>query len=158
MASVSCESIYSMFLGYIKDYELLAKSQAIVEELMAEWLKKSYSRPYVRRLFSSIEPGDDYETGEEGLVFTLKHEGDESADKDFVTDILALGMVAAWLAPVLRDKTNLAQFFGGKEQKFYSQSNHIEQLRAVYEEAVREQRNLIRDRGFISNSYLGGTT
>lgn len=158
MASVAYENIYSMFLGYIKDYEFLNKSQVIAEELMAEWLKKSYSKPYVRRLFSSIEPGYDEETGDEGLVFALKHETDDSADKDFVVDILALGMVAAWLAPVLRDKVNLAQFFGGKEQKFYSQSNHIEQLRAVYEEAVREQRNLIRDRGFISNSYLGGTT
>ena len=156
MASIVCENIYSMFLGYIKDYELFAQSETFAQELMGEWLKKAYSKPYVRRLFSSIAFGVDEETGEESILYEMKYTTDSSADTDFVTDILALGMVASWLAPILRDKVNLAQFFSGKEVKWYSQSNHIDQLRAVYEEANREQRNLIRDRGFIFNSYLEG--
>jgi hypothetical protein len=86
----------------------------------------------------------------------MKFSVDDDTDKDFVVDMLALGMVVAWLSPILRSKVNLAQKFGGSEQKFYSQAAHIAELREVCDDAKIEQRNLIRDRGYIYNSYLEG--
>lgn len=149
MTSVYTDDIYSMFLGYVKDNDLLAKKEYIANEFMSEWLKKAYSKPYVRRLFSSISCDD------ESLHFELKQSSsDENADNDFVVDILALGMVISWLSPIVRNKVNLSQLFTGKEQKFYSQSAHIEQLRGVLEDATLEQRRLIQDWGYMYNSYL----
>ena len=149
MTSVYTDDIYSMFLGYVKDNDLLVKKEYIANEFMSEWLKKAYSKPYVRRLFSSIN------CDEESLSFELKQSSsDEDADNDFVVDIMALGMVISWLSPIVRNKVNLSQLFTGKEQKFYSQSAHIEQLRGVLEDATLEQRRLIQDWGYIYNSYL----
>lgn len=59
MASLSCDDIYSSFLGYIKDNNLLAQEYSSASAFMSDWLKKSYSKPYVRRLFSSISYDED---------------------------------------------------------------------------------------------------
>ena len=154
MSSVACEDIYGKFLGYIKDNRLLTKNYETVETFMFEWLQKSYSKPYVRRLFSSLS----YDEEEDVLNFELNYSVDEDSDVLFVTDVLCLGMVAAWLSPIVRSRSNLVQFFGGKEQNFYSQASHLDQLRGVLEDVKLEQRNLIRDRGYVFNSYLEGAT
>lgn len=149
MTSVYTDDIYSMFLGYIKDNDLLAKKEYIANEFMYEWLKKACSKPYVRRLFSSIT------FDEEKVSYELKKSSSsEDGDNDFVVDILALGMVISWLSPILRSKVNLSQLFTGKEMKYYSQSAHIEQLRGVLEDVTLEQRRLIQDWGYMYNSYL----
>lgn len=152
MSSIDSEEIYNAFLGYIRDNSILENDEDVVMEFMADWFKKSYSKPYVRRLFKSLSYSDVAET----LEYELKFKTTEDADKDFIVDVLALGMVEAWLSPLIRRTSNLIQMFGGKEQKFYSQASHIEQLRAVYEDAKLEQRKLIMDRGFAFNSYLEG--
>jgi hypothetical protein len=148
MSSVYVEDIFSMFLGYIKDNELLQATNSVATDLMNEWLKKSYSKPYVRRLFSSLSCDDEV------VTYELKHSTDEDADNDFVTDILALGMVIVWLSPIVRSKVNLSQMFTGKNATFFSQASHLDQLRSVLDDAKYEQRKLIQDRGFIYNSYL----
>ena len=150
MTSINYEDVYAVFLGYIKDNVFLSKKYAVAEAFMKEWLKKAASKPYTRRIFSSLTLSDSTES----ISFELKCPIDDDTDAFFVKDILALGMVVAWLTPEVRNKVNIAQFFGGKEQKFYSQAAHIEQLQALLDDARLEQRKLIRDRGYLFNPYL----
>lgn len=151
MSSICIEDIFSMFLGYIKDYDLLRSQTCVTTSFMDEWLRKAYSKPYLRRLFSSLTRND------ETLTYELKHVTTEEEDTEFVSDILALGMVVAWLSPIVRSKVNLSQMFSGKEVNFFSQASHTDVLRGVLEDAKLEQRKLIQDRGFITNSYLEET-
>ena len=152
MASLNYDDVYSFFLGYVADYDFLELSDEGMAQLFAEYLRKALAKPYLRRLFSSIS----FDEEEKMISYNLQLETDESADTDFVIDILAKSMVVEWLQPMVKSKLNIMQLFTGKEQKWYSQKDHLAELRALLEDAQLDVRRMIRDRGFISNSYLGG--
>jgi len=150
MASIQFETIFNYFLGYMTDFDFLGMSVSDVEALEVEYLRKSLSKPYLRRLFSSLSIDED---GEE-IVFELRNATDDDQDSDFVSDILAKSMVVEWLQPQVKSKLNTAQMFTGKNRTWYSQANHISELRAMLEDAQLDVRRMIRDRGYIYNSYL----
>ena len=153
MASVSYDEIFSNFLGNITDYDLQVNmSPSDSYSLMAEYLRKAVSDPYVKHIFASAVLDDEVQT----LTYELVDAGDEDSDKDFVISALSKWMVYEWLHKEVRSKLNTAQFFAGKEQKFYSQANHIAELRALQDDSYKEARDFIRDKGYISNSYLKG--
>ena len=144
------DDIFSYFLGNVSDYQIASLNMNEAYELMVEYLEKTVAQPYIRRLFSSVLLDTDIHT----LVFEMNYVVEESADRDFVRSVLAKGMVVEWLRPQVRNRLNNAQMFAGKEQKFYSQSQHLSELRALLEDTDIEVRRLIRDRGYINNSYL----
>lgn len=150
MTSIKYEDIFSLFLGEIEDPKLASLKQSQAYELMTEYLHKTIGEPYVRRLFSSLTLNDELLK----LDFELKYETTDNSDEDFVTKILYKGMLVEWLTPQVRSKLNIAQFFGGKEQKFYSQSNHLSELRGMLEDTKIELRQIISEHGFIYNTYL----
>ena len=150
MASLSYDEIFSDFLGSVTDYDLASMGVDDMYGLMTEYLHKTLSQSYVRRLFSSINADDLVQN----LTFELSNPVDDSADIDFIRYILSKGIVVEWLKPQVRSKLNIAQMFGGKEQKFYSQSNHLSELRGLLEDTKLEMRKAIRDRGYIYNPYL----
>lgn len=150
--TLSYDEIFSSFLGYVTDHNIASMSIQDSYELMCEWLHKSYSKPYLKRLFSVSSLDDEIQT----LTFEMSFVVNDDSDKDFVIDVLAKGMVVEWLQPQVKNKLLISQFFGTKDQKYYSQSNHIDVVKALLEEAKIEQRKIIRDRGYISNSYLEG--
>lgn len=150
MTSMSYEEIFDNFLGRVSDYDFSSMDESSVNYLMSEYLQKVLSRPYVHRLFSSIDSDDEIHL----LKYEMKKPVDDYTDKNFVIDILSKGMVVEWIEPQVRNKVNLSQFFGGKEEKFFSQSNHISELRAILEDTEIALRKEIRDRGSFYNSYL----
>lgn len=150
MTSISYEDIFSYFLGYVTDYELASLTMSDAYALMTEQLHKAVAQSYIRRLFKSLVLDDEIHT----LTYEMNYDVDENSDLDFVILILSKQMVAEWLAPQVRSKVNLSQFFGGKEQQFFSQSQHLSQLRGMLEDTQLEVRKMIRDRGYIYNSYL----
>lgn len=151
MTSIEYEDLFSDFLGYVTDYTLLSLSEEDAYGLMSEYLRKSASLPYVRRLFSSLSLNDDFQI----VDFEMLNEVDEASDLDFTSRVLTLGMVVEWLRPQVRSKNLTAQMFGGKEQKYYSQQAHLSELRNLLEDTQLELRKVIRDRGYIYNTYLG---
>ncbi len=151
MTSLSYDEVFDDFLGRVADFDFSTMDESTANYLMAEYLQKVVSRPYIRRLFKSISADKEIHLIEFEMVDVV----DEDADLEFVKTILSKGMVVEWLEPQVRTKVNIAQFFGGKEQKYYSQSNHISELRALLEDTEIELRREIRDRGYIYNSYLG---
>lgn len=151
MASLSYEeNIYSSFLGKITDYNFNNISEDDVYELMNGYLKSAISQPYVRRIFSSISLDDEVME----MTFALKDSVDEESDKYFVTEVLSRGMVIAWLEPQVKSTLNTNQMYGGKEQKWFSQAQHLSELKDLLATTKAEQRRIICDHGYANNSYI----
>lgn len=148
--TLSYDDIYSSFLGYITDYDIASMNTQMAYDQMQEWLHKSCSNPYVRRLFAELDLNDDSAE----INYELNLPDSTLSDEDFIVEVLSKGMVVAWLHPQVKSRLLTDQFFGGKEQKWFAQANHLSQVRALYDDARIEQRKIIRDRGYIINSYL----
>lgn len=152
MTSISYDEVFDKFIGSVTDYELTSLDMSDAYNLMAEYLNKAVSEPYVRRLFSSISLDDEIQT----LSYEMVNPTSDKADEDFITSALAKWMVYEWLHRQVRSVTNTMQFFGTKEQSYYSQANHLSELRGLQDDAYKEAKQTIMDRGFISNTYLKG--
>ena len=150
MTSLKYEKIFERFLGKITDYDFLTLNIDDSYSLMTEKLMSTLSNPYIRRLFSSLSVNNDIQE----LRFEMEHSVDEFTDEYFVTEMLAKGIVIEWLQPQVKSKLLTAQMFSGKEQKFYAQSNQLSEMRSLLEDTQLELRQMIRDRGYIYNSYL----
>lgn len=144
------ENIYSRFYLRITDYNLAGLSENIASEMMNGWMHATLSKPYVRRLFDQLTIDDDVEE----IEYELKFPTSDGEDQDFIEQVIVMGMVIEWLQPQVNSVLNTAQMFSNSEQKFYSQANHLEVLQELLKKNHNDQRKLIRDRGYIYNSYL----
>lgn len=144
------ENIYSRFYLRITDYNLAGLSENIASEMMNGWMHATLSKPYVRRLFDQLTIDDDVEE----IEYELKFPTSDGEDQDFIEQVIAMGMVIEWLQPQVNSVLNTAQMFSNSEQKFYSQANHLQVLQELLKKNQNDQRKLIRDRGYIYNSYL----
>jgi hypothetical protein len=104
----------------------------------------------LRVKFSTFTLNDE----EAVLSFSLKSSVDEQADCDFVADVLARGMVISWLEPEVKNVLLTKQLLTGNEEKFYAQANHISQLEQMLTTAKTEFKNILRDYGYLNNSYI----
>ena len=152
MASIYYESIFKLFLGSVTDYKLASLEENDATNLMKEYLHKALSASYLRSVFSSIAFDDENQM----LTYVINYPTNEDTDKDFVINAISKWMVYEWIHNIVRNITHTAQFFGGSEQKYYSQSNHLSEIRALMDDTYKEARNFVMDRGWIHNSYLGG--
>ena len=73
---------------------------------------------------------------------------------DLEIELLALGMVDAWVTPMLNSTELTLQFLGGKEEKFYSQSQHLAELRTIKKENSLEMNRLHNYYTYTNNSYF----
>ena len=150
MPSISYKDVYSSFYLKAEAYDILDIKSDCVEEFLSGWLYTSSFKPYIRRLFSNLKLDNEIKT----ITYEMKYSIEESYDKEFIIDILGIGMVIEWITPKINSLTNIAQMFGSKEEKFYSQKNHLDGLKELKASLIREQKGLIRDRGYIWNTYL----
>lgn len=152
MTSLSYEDIYSDFLGNMSDYQLASLNTSDAYELMTEYLQKGMRQSYVRDLFSTLTYDKEIQT----LSYELVDVIEEERDKEFVLGVLSKAMVVEWLKPQVRNKLNVAQVFGTRESKFFSQQSHLSEIRGLLEDTELELRKEIRDRSSLHNSYIGG--
>lgn len=152
MASVKYETIFNLFLGNITDIKLASLNEEDAKVLMTEYLHKALADSYLSHLFSASELDDTAET----FTYTMAYETNKD-ETDFVCNAIAKWMVYEWLHNQVRSTVNSMQFFGGSEQKFFSQKGHMEELRNMQDDAYTEARRFVMDRGWIHNSYLGGS-
>ena len=121
MASLSYDDIYSRVLEKITDYGFLELTDSEIYENLTRKMKIALSKPYLRRLFSSIVYDDEIQV----LTYTLNYNSSNAeADNDFICEAIALGIVVAWLEPKVKT-TNLIhqQFTSSKESKWYNQKD-----------------------------------
>ena len=68
--------------------------------------------------------------------------------------IIAIHMVRGWLAPQINSVTLTNQVFGGKEEKYYSQSAHLIEMRSL-DADLQRQADLLFCRGtYLDNEYF----
>lgn len=152
MTSVKYETIFNLFLGNITDYKLASLDENDAKAIMCELLHKSLASSYLRHIFSSSALDDTAET------FTYEMTYETANDEtDFVCNAISKWMVYEWLHNQVRSVLFTAQFFGGAEQKYYSQQQHLSELRNLEDSTYHEARKFVMDRGWINNSYLGGS-
>lgn len=144
------DELYSRFYLRVEDYNIVGLEEKIVTNMMNGWIKSTLSKPYVRRLFDELDFDEDI--GE--LEYEMKLPVSEEEDKDFVEEVIALGMVVEWLSPKYHSTLLTSQMFSNSDQKYYSQANHMTELKDMYHRAQNNLRKLIRDRGYIYNGYL----
>ena len=150
----SYNDIYSRFLNKIRDYEFAGKPEPNATGQMLEWLRSALSHPYIYRIFKVFSADD--ETAE--LEYTLTNSVDEYQDKNFVEELLAYQMIYEWLTPRVNNTSYIEQLLtNSKESKFFSQQQHLGQLRDLHAEMETKVHSMLRDKGYIYNSYLGNT-
>lgn len=150
MTSISYDRIFSHFLGLVEDNKFWSMSNDDTTELLTELLHKAVYSSYVYHLFSSVSTEDPVQL----LSFEMKHQVNEEADLQFVIIALAKWMKYEWLSPQLNSVVNTSMLLAGKEQRWFSQANHISELRAMTDDAYKSARDFVRDRGYVFNGYL----
>lgn len=150
MLSLEFKTLFERTLGLITDPTILDLEPYDLKELQKEWLFRALSDPRITNLFSSITV--DESNG--SIEFELNSSNGDFSDKNFITELLSMGMVIAWLQPQVDSKLNTAAFFGGKEEKKLKDDYKAlaERLNAI----KTQQHKIIRDRGYIKNPYING--
>ena len=138
------EDIFSRFYQRVEDYKLLGYEEEVVNELLGGYLRSTVSKPYVRKLFSSITLDEDVQE----ITYTMREAWDDLADQDFVEELIAQGMMVEWVKPRYYSVRNALQFISNSESKFYSQSNQMDKLHEMLEKSQNDLRKMIRDRGY----------
>lgn len=147
---LSYDKLFSRVLNKINDPKELSLNETDLYEIYTERLHSVIGKPRVRRLFSSITFDDILKE----MTFTLNNSVDEYADEDFVLEVLTLGMVIEWLQPQVDSLKYLVQMVGGKEEKMLQ--NHYRPMQDRLENLKLEQNKMIRDYGYMYNSYIKG--
>ena len=132
------EKVYGRFLNSVTDFNLAELDDHTFNEMLKDWLHKAAVRT---RTSSDLSRDDENE------VFS-----NDLSDLDI--ELLALGMKLAWLDQTLGSTELTLQFIGGKEEKVYSQANHIAELRALREDTKLEMQKLHSYNTYTNNSYF----
>ena len=145
---LSYSTLFSRVLNKINDQKELSLDESDLFEIYTERLHSVVGKPRVRRLFSSLSLDDEIQE----MTFTLNNSVDEESDKDFVLEILSLGMAIEWLQPQVDSVIHTSVMIGGKEEKklLDNHKNMIERLDSM----KKEQNKMIRDYGYMYNSYI----
>ena len=145
---LSYSTLFSRVLNKINDQKELSLDENDLLEIYTERLHSVVGKPRVRRLFSSISLDDEIQE----MTFTLNNSVDEESDKDFVLEILSLGMAIEWLQPQVDSVIHTSVMIGGKEEKklLDNHKNMIDRLDSM----KKGQNKMIRDYGYMYNSYI----
>ncbi len=152
MTSVDYEVIFSSFLGSVTDYNLASLDATDSFQLMTEYLHKALAERYVARLFVSKKLDDEVQL----FSFEMKYPIDEESDREFVINALAKWMAYEWIQNKVSSTTLVMHMLAGKEQKYYSESSHLAENKALKKELYDEAYGFIMRRGYIDNKYLEG--
>lgn len=135
----SYEKVYSRFLNRTTDFNLAELDDYTLNNMLNSWLHSAIVKT---RTSSDLSVRD-----EENEVF-------ENDLSDLDIELLAMGMTLAWLDQTLNSTELTLQFIGGKEEKYYSQANHIAELRALRADTLREMQQLYTYDTYVNNDYF----
>ena len=139
--ATSYEEIYNLAANKITDPEIALLSQEDIEELFHGYLISAIHK--FRKCKNDLSNRDD----------ELRQFNVDLLDVE--KEILAILVAREWLQPQLYSALLTKQVFSDKEQKYYSQSSHISELRALDETLKIEAQKLSRDYTYGNSEYLG---
>lgn len=124
------EDIYTRFLTKVTDFNLLSLNDEDLHNMMYNWLRSAVAK---QKVFENSFTFDD-----DNLCFNEDLTNTEM-------EVLAVGMAIEWLEPQVNSATLTMQVFSSSDEKYYSQANHISELRGRLKEMKTERRKLVRD-------------
>ena len=139
--ATSYEEIYNLAANKITDPEIALLLQEDIEELFHGYLISAI--PKFRKCKNDLSNRDD----------ELRQFNVDLLDVE--KEILAILVVREWLQPQLYSALLTKQVFSDKEQKYYSQSSHLSELRALDETLKIDAQKLSRDYTYGNSEYLG---
>lgn len=149
---IKYEEVYAGFLTKATDKELENQLKSEDEETkslgigkLQTYLEDTFGIPVISNLFVSFSCNDELET----INYELKN--DSLYDKKFVQNILAQGMVIAWMTSKLDTDLNFIKFFGGKEEKKLMDNYNLNLQRLERLEIKLEKQ--IRNHGYYNGTY-----
>ena len=147
---LSYSTLFSRILNKINDTKELQLNTDDLLSIYTERLHSVVGKPRVRRLFSTLSLDDEIQE----MTFTLNNSVDEDSDTDFVLEVLSLGMAIEWLQPQVDSVIHTSVMIGGKEEKklLDNHKNMIDRLDSM----KKEQNKMMRDYGYMYNSYING--
>lgn len=138
--ATSFETVYDRFLSKITDFNLPNLDDSTLSSMLTSWIISAISKS--RKTEHDLSKRDD----------DLQEFDSDLSDLEI--ELLAMGMVDEWLGQYLRSTENVLQFIGGKEEKYYSQANHIAEIRALKEQNSNEMRKLHCYNTYAKNKYF----
>lgn len=152
MASLTFKEVFSCFFSKVEAYDFLTLTDQEVDEFLCSWIRSAISKPYVRKLFTNVSLDNENDV----ITYEMRYSVDNESDHNFVCEVLGIGVVIQWIEPKINSTLNINQMYGSKEEKYYSQAAHLKELRDLRDSMKKEQRGMIRDRGYVWNTYLDG--
>ena len=133
------EKIYGRFLNHMTDFSLADLDDHTLSEMLKDWLHSSIVKT---RTSSDLTARDD-----ENEVFSK-----DLTDLDI--ELLAMGMRLSWLDQRINSTEYTNLFVAGKEEKFYSPSSQLSELRSLRADTLREMQQLYTYDTYVNNSYF----
>ena len=130
--------VYKRFLNSVSDFNLADLDDNTLYEMMNEWLHTAIVNT---RTSTNLSCDDENEAFNNDL-------------SNLDIELLAMGMTLAWINQNLNSSELVQQFIGGKEEKYYSQANHINELRSMRADTLREMQRLYTYSTYNNNSYF----
>ena len=134
------EKVYNSFAQKITDFNLTEIDDYSLAEMLNGWLNTAIVK--TRKCQHDLSLRDD----------EIQEFKEDLSDLEI--ELLAMGMLDAWIYQYLNSTENVLQFIGGKEEKFYSQSSHIAELRSIKDENIREMNRLHNYYTYTNSSYF----
>lgn len=136
MPLINYKDIYKRALVRINDLDLANLMRDDFYDFLKEWLHSTASSPLFRNSFSTFELDDNIMT----VNFILKRAVDDNYDINFVTDILAKGVIINYFPSRIDTSMEMAAVIGGKEEKKLTDhySKKMERLHTLRTEWHRE--------------------
>jgi hypothetical protein len=134
----SYEEVYGRFLNSTTDFNLADLDDHTLNEMLKGWLNSAIVKV---RTTSDLTHNDDSEAFNNDL-------------SDLDIELLAMGMRLSWLDQRINSTEYTNLFVAGKEEKFYSPSSQLSELRALRADTLREMQQLYTYNTYNNNSYF----
>ena len=132
------EKIYGRFLNHMTDFNLADLDDHTLNEMLKDWLHSAIVKT---RTSSDLTRDDENEVFKNDL-------------NDLDVELLSMGMRLAWLDQRINSTEYTNLFVGGKEEKFYSPSSQLAELRALRADTLREMQQLYTYSTYNNNSFF----
>lgn len=132
--------IYERFSQKITDFNIVDMDDYSLSEMLRDWLCTA---------IINVRTSTD---------LTIRDDTNEVFVNDLSSldvELLAMGMVIAWLDQRINSTEYTNLFVGGKEEKFYSPSQQLTALIALRDSIRLEMKRLHSYDTYINNSYFG---
>ena len=133
------EKVYDRFLNSTTDFNIDELDDHTLNEMLKDWLHSAIVK---------TRTSGDLTRDDENEVFK-----NDLSDLDI--ELVAMGMRLAWLDQRINSTEYTNLFVGGKEEKFYSPSSQLSELRALRADTLREMQQLYTYDTYVNNDYFG---